>query len=111
VRQPLDRDDRMVDLTRRDQIVQHSLRAILHLIDVDAGIKHQPLCAVRARADEWKLVGASPYYRLCGSSRAQRRAASKSNSVTSEAELQLWVDFASRLLERLSEVVLKCDRR
>src|SRR5260370_41605487 len=48
---------------------------------------------------------------FCGSNRAQRRAASKSNSAISEAELQLWIDLASRLLERLREVVLERDRR
>src|SRR5580658_5846896 len=48
---------------------------------------------------------------LCGSSRAQRRAASKSNSATSESELQLRIDLSSRLLERLGEVVFERDRR
>src|SRR5215813_732820 len=48
---------------------------------------------------------------FCGSNRAQRRAGSKSNSATSEAELQLWVDPAASLLERFREVVFKRNRR
>src|SRR5712675_623063 len=48
---------------------------------------------------------------VCESNRAQRRAASKSNAATSEAELQLRIDLASSLLERRREVVLERDRR
>src|SRR6266404_1301607 len=47
---------------------------------------------------------------FCGSNRAQRRAASKSNSATSETELQIRVDLAARLLECFRKVVLKRDR-
>src|SRR5215472_13164701 len=47
---------------------------------------------------------------FCGSNRAQRRAASKSNSATSETELHIRVDLAARFLERVREVVLKRDR-
>src|SRR6187401_2078939 len=48
---------------------------------------------------------------LCGSKRAHRRAASKSNSATSETELQLLVDLATRLPEHVCEVILERDRR
>ena len=44
---------------------------------------------------------------LCGSKRAQRRAASKSNSATSKTELQLRIDLATRLLEYVREIILK----
>ena len=45
VHQFLDRDSRMVDLSLRDQIVQDPRRTILHLIDVNAGIKQKSLSA------------------------------------------------------------------
>src|SRR6266700_1339807 len=48
---------------------------------------------------------------VCGSKRAHRRAASKSNSATSKTELQLRVGLATRLLEHVREVILKRDRR
>src|SRR5260221_9499775 len=48
---------------------------------------------------------------FCGSNRAQRRAASKSNSATSEAELQAGIDLAAPLPERLRELVLQRDGR
>jgi hypothetical protein len=45
VHQFLDRDSRMIDLPLRDQIVQCPRRTILHLIDIDAGIKQKSLSA------------------------------------------------------------------
>ena len=45
VHQFLDRDSRMIDLSLRDQIVQDLRRTILHLIDVNAGIKQNSLSA------------------------------------------------------------------
>src|SRR5258708_16692140 len=45
VHQLLDRDGRMVDLSLRDQVVQHLRRTILHLINVDAGVDQETLSA------------------------------------------------------------------
>src|SRR6516225_4522458 len=47
----------------------------------------------------------------CGSNRAQRTAASKSKLTTLEAELQIAVDLAAGLLERLGELVLESNVR
>lgn len=45
VHQLLDRDSRMIDLSLRDQIVQDPRRTILHLVDVNGGIKEKSLPA------------------------------------------------------------------
>jgi hypothetical protein len=45
VHQFLDRDSRMIDLSLRDQIVQDLGRTILHLVDVNGGIKQKSLPA------------------------------------------------------------------
>jgi hypothetical protein len=45
VHQFLDGDSRMIDLSLRDQIVQHLRRTILHLIDVNGGIEQKTLSA------------------------------------------------------------------
>jgi len=80
VHQLLDRYSRVIDLSLGDQIVQHLRRAILHLIDVDAGVEQEPLPADQARIDERQLFIAPRASVRCGSNRAQRRAASKSNA-------------------------------
>jgi hypothetical protein len=56
VHQFLDRDSRMVDLSLRDQIVQNLRRTILHLIDVNAGIKQKSLSADGTRIDERQFI-------------------------------------------------------
>lgn len=56
VHQFLDRDSRVIDLSLRDQIVQDLRRTILHLIDVNGGIKQEPLPADKARIDERQLI-------------------------------------------------------
>jgi hypothetical protein len=52
----LDRDSRMIDLSLRDQIVQYLRRTVLHLIDVNGGIKQKSLSTDRARIDERQFI-------------------------------------------------------
>jgi hypothetical protein len=61
--------------------------------------------------DERKLVVASPRQRLL---LIESRPTSRCVEIElrhSEAEFQLWIDLASRLLERVRKVVFKRDRR
>jgi hypothetical protein len=45
-----DRDGRVVDLSLRDQTVQHLRRTILHLIDVDGGVSKNPWPLIKSEA-------------------------------------------------------------
>jgi hypothetical protein len=60
VHQFLNRHGGMVDLTLRHQVVQHTRRSILHLIDVDAGVEQKRLTAHPARRDKRKFAVAAP---------------------------------------------------
>jgi hypothetical protein len=49
--QLLDCDDRVVDLSARNKVIQYPWRSTLHLIDVDAGVEQQTLPAEQSGID------------------------------------------------------------
>jgi hypothetical protein len=107
VHQLLDRDGRMIDLSLRNQIIQHLRRSILHLIDVDAGVEQESLPANQVYIDERKLVVTSPRQRLFRIESCPTSRCVEIELRHLEAELQLWIDLASRLLECVRKVVFK----